>query len=195
MTTNKAVAAKAHRRMVEQPKMPPAPQNPQSELITRVFVRFQRSLLRYLRDLLSRREDAEDVAQETYVRLVGAGPLEPSEVRVRAFMFKVATNLAYDRFRQRRSRGQQDDAELAALPDDTPPAERIVAIEQSLGIVERTLLGLPMRCRQVFLLRVSAELSYEAIAERFGVSKRTVEREMQTALDACQRNLKEGELP
>ncbi len=195
MITTKAVAAKAHRRMVEQPKMPPAPQNPQSELITQVFVRFQRSLLRYLRDLLSRREDAEDVAQETYVRLVGAAPLEASEVRVRAFMFKVATNLAYDRFRQRRSRGQQDDTELAALPDDTPPAERIVSIEQSLGIVERTLLGLPTRCRQVFLLRVSAELSYEAIAERFGVSKRTVEREMQTALDACQRNLKEGELP
>jgi len=194
VTTIKAVA-KAHRRMVEQPKMPPAAQNPQSELVTRVFVRFQRSLLRYLRDLLARREDAEDVAQETYVRLVRAAPLEQSEVRVRAFMFKVATNLAYDRFRQRRSRGQQDDTELGALPDDTPPAERIVAMEQSLAIVERTLLGLPTRCRQVFLLRVSAELSYEAIAERFGVSKRTVEREMQTALDACQRNLKEGELP
>ena len=68
-------------------------------------------------------------------------------------------------------------------------------MEQSLAIVERTLLGLPTRCRQVFLLRVSAELSYEAIAERFGVSKRTVEREMQTALDACQRTLKEGDLP
>ena len=40
--------------------------------MTRVFVRFQRSLLRYLRDLLARREDAEDVAQETYVRLVRA---------------------------------------------------------------------------------------------------------------------------
>ena len=181
--------------MVEQPETPPAPQNPHNELVTRVFVRFQRSLLRYLRDLLSRREDAEDVAQETYVRLVRAAPLEPSEVRVRAFMFKVATNLAYDRFRQRRSRGRQDDAELAALPDDTPPAERIVAMEQSLAIVERTLLGLPARCRQVFLLRVSAELGYEAIAAQLGVSKRTVEREMQTALDACQRNLEEGELP
>jgi DNA-directed RNA polymerase specialized sigma24 family protein len=69
----------------------------------------QRSLLRYL---LARREDAEDVAQETYVKLLGAAGLEQSEARVRAFMFKVATNLAYDRFRRRRVRGQQDDAEL-----------------------------------------------------------------------------------
>jgi DNA-directed RNA polymerase specialized sigma24 family protein len=47
----------------------------------------------------------------------------------------------------------------------------------------------------VFLLRTSHELSYEAIAERLRISKRTVEREMQAALDACQRELRGGELP
>jgi RNA polymerase sigma-70 factor (ECF subfamily) len=162
--------------------------------VTGVFLRFRHSLLRYLRDLLSRREDAEDVAQETYLKLVHAGGLEQSEVRVRAFMFRVATNLAYDRFRQRRSRGRQDDSELVALADDTPTADRVVALEQALTIVERTLLGLPARCRQVFLLRVTHEWSYEAIAERLAVSKRTVEREMQQALEACEQSLKKGEL-
>ena len=195
MTTNKAVAAKAHRRMVEQPKMPPAPQNPQSELITRVFVRFQRSLLRYLRDLLSRREDAEDVAQETYLRLVRSAGIERSEMRIRALMFRAATNLAYDRFRQRQARGRHDDGELSLLPDEKPAAERVVALEQAVAIVERTLLGLPARCRQVFLLRASHECSYEEIAERLGVSKRTVEREMQAALEACQRALGGSQWP
>ncbi len=168
---------------------------PRAELVTRVFVRFQRSLLRYLRDLLSRREDAEDVAQETYLKLMSAASLEDSELRVRAFMFKIATNLAYDRFRQRRTRGVQEQADLAALPDETPAAERIVALEQGAALVERSLLALPARCRHVFLLRVAHELSYEAIAEKLGVSKRTVEREMQQALDACQRSLQGGELP
>ena len=96
--------------MAEQRETSAAPDIPRSELVARVFVRFQRSLLRYLRDLLVRREDAEDVAQETYLKLMGAASLETSELRVRAFMFKVATNLAYDRFRQRRTRGVQDDA-------------------------------------------------------------------------------------
>ena len=68
-------------------------------------------------------------------------------------------------------------------------------MQQGVAIVERTLLELPARCRQVFLLRTSHEWSYEAIAERLGVSKRTVEREMQQALDACQRELRGGELP
>ena len=168
---------------------------PHVAFVTGVFVRFQRSLLRYLRNLLVRREDAEDVAQETYLRLVRAAALEPSEARVRALMFKTATNLAYDRFRQRRSRGQHDDGGLSMLPADTPAAERVVALEQAVAIVERTVLGLPARCRQVFLLRTSHECSYEDIAERVGVSKRTVERDMQAALDACQRELGGREWP
>lgn len=169
--------------------------DPRTELVTRVFVRFQRSLLRYLRDLLVRREDAEDVAQETYVRLVRAGSVEQSEMHIRASMFRAATNLAYDRFRQRRARGLHDDGELAELPDEAAPVERVVELEQALRVVEQTLLELPPRCRQVFLLRTAHEWSYDEIAERLGISKRTVEREMQAALDACQRELKGGELP
>ena len=60
VTTSKAVAAKAHRGMVEQPETSSAPEALANELVARVFVRFQRSLLRYLKDLLRRREDAED---------------------------------------------------------------------------------------------------------------------------------------
>lgn len=177
------------------PQQRETPADMRTELVTRVYLRFQRSLLRYLRELLARREDAEEVAQETYVRLVRAGAAEQSEMHIRASMFRAATNLAYDRFRQRRAHGRQDDAELKDLPDEAPQAERVVAMEQALEIVERTLLALPPRCRQVFLLRTFHEWSYETIAERLGVSKRTVEREMQTALDACQRELRGGELP
>ena len=181
--------------MADEPEAAAAVGDPHVAFVTGVFVRFQRSLLRYLRNLLVRREDAEDVAQETYLRLVRAAALDRSEVRVRAFMFRAATNLAYDRFRQRRSRGQHDDGELCVLAADTLAAERVVALEQAIAIVEATVLGLPPRCRQVFLLRVSHECSYEEIAARLGLSKRTVEREMQTALDACQRALRGGELP
>jgi RNA polymerase sigma factor (sigma-70 family) len=161
--------------------------------VTQVFERFRAALLRYLKGLLARREDAEDVAQETYVRLIGTTELDRSDVRVRAYMFKVATNLAYDRFRARRVRKHDPIETLDALPDTAPSIERIVTMEQSVAIVRRAMLELPLRCRQVFLLRVSEELGYEAIAARLGVSKRTVEREMQHALDVCQRRLKEGE--
>jgi RNA polymerase sigma factor (sigma-70 family) len=161
--------------------------------VTDVFERFRTPLLRYLKGLLARREDAEDVAQETYVRLLGAMDLDRSDVRVRAYMFKVATNLAYDRFRARRVRKHDSEERLEALPDAAPSVERIVTMEQSVAIVRRAILELPPRCRHVFLLRIVDGLGYDAIAARLGVSKRTVEREMQQALDTCQRRLQEGE--
>ena len=158
------------------------------ELVVRTFERFRSPLLRYLTDLLSRRDEAEDLVQETYLRLMQVENIEAGSVR--ALIFKVATNLAYDRFRQRRARGPHgDDSLLADLPAHDPVPERIVALEQGVAIVKRTLLELKPRCRQVFLLRTTAELSYEEIAARLGVSKRTVEREMQHALDVCQRRL------
>jgi len=175
-------------RMTEQPESPADGSRQQRDLVARMFERFRVPLLRYLTDLLSRRDEAEDLVQETYLRLMQVETIETG--RVRALIFKVATNLAYDRFRQRRARGPHgDDAALADLPAHEPAPERIVALEQGVEIVKRTLLELKPRCRQVFLLRASAELGYEEIARRLGISKRTAEREMQHALEVCQRRL------
>jgi RNA polymerase sigma factor (sigma-70 family) len=160
----------------------------QMEIVARSFERFRRPLLRYLTDLLTRRDEAEDVLQETYVRLLQVEKLETGGMR--ALIFKVATNLAYDRFRQRSVRGPHgDDEVLAEIPSHEPAPERVVAFEQGVEIVKRTLLELKPRCRQVFLLRTAEELGYDDIAMRLGISRRTAEREMQHALEVCQRRL------
>jgi RNA polymerase sigma factor (sigma-70 family) len=160
----------------------------QTEMLARSFERFRRPLLRYLPDLLTRRDEAEDVLQETYVRLMQVEKIESGGLR--SLIFKVATNLAYDRFRQRSARGPHGGDELLGeLPSHEPAPERIVALEQGVEIVKRTLLELKPRCRQVFLMRTAEELGYEEIAARLGISRRTVEREMRHALEVCQRRL------
>lgn len=162
---------------------------PHRQFVMRLFEDYRGHLLAYLTDLLGRPEDAEDVAQESYARLLDAEHLERSHGRARAYLFRIATNLAYDRFRHRRVRGQPDSTDVADVASTDPTPERIVAIEQSLELVKQVILALKPRCRQVFLLRTARELSYEDIAERLGVSKRTVEREMQHALGRCQQRL------
>jgi RNA polymerase sigma-70 factor (ECF subfamily) len=174
-------------RMTDQPESMDLVER-RHELVARTFERFRTPLLRYLTDLLSRRDEAEDLVQETYLRLMQIENIEVG--RVRALIFKVATNLAFDRFRQRRARGPHgDDEQLADLPANLPAPDRVVALEQGIEIVKRTLLDLKPRCRQAFLLRTSAELGYDEIAKRLGISRRTAEREMQHALEVCQRRL------
>jgi RNA polymerase sigma factor (sigma-70 family) len=159
------------------------------QFVIRLFERYRGHLLAYLTDLLGRPEDAEDISQEAYARLFRVEHLDRSKGRARAYLFRIATNLAYDRFRHRRVRGQQDATDICEFASDDPTPERIVALEQGLDVVKQVITELTPRCRQVILLRTARELSYEAIAERLGVSKRTVEREMRHALERCQKRL------
>jgi RNA polymerase sigma-70 factor (ECF subfamily) len=175
--------------MADPPQPAPRVDDAHATFVAGLFEQLRRPLLRYLTDLLGRREDAEDTAQETYVRLLAATNLERGDQQARAFAFKVATNLAYDRFRQRRVHAVLDETALAAAVSSEPLPDGIVAIEQAVAIVKRTLLELPERCRRVFLMRTAEELGYDEIAARLGVSRRTVEREMQQALHVCQERL------
>jgi RNA polymerase sigma-70 factor (ECF subfamily) len=163
---------------------------PRNELVAFAFASLQPTLLRYLRGLLAAREDAEDIAKETYLKLAAIPEPDLEFGTLRALVFKIATNLAYDRFRARRVRGATSDAELDEVASDAPSLEHIVDFEQGLALIKRTLLELEPRCRQVFLMRAHVGLDYEDIAAQLGISKRTVEREMAHALEACQQRLR-----
>jgi RNA polymerase sigma factor (sigma-70 family) len=129
-----------------------------AQLVRRLFERHRQMLLAYLIGLLGRRAAAEDVLQETYARLLKAEHLDRDENRARSYAFKIATNLAYDTYRQRmrfRSDASLVDEQTAEV-ENSP--ESIFGFEQSLEVIGEVLLGLKPRCRQVFLLRVSEGL-------------------------------------
>lgn len=161
-----------------------------AQFIKHLFERYRHPLMSYLSGLLAQRSDAEDVLQEAYTRLLKTDGLDRTDTRARAYLFKTATHLAYDRFRRRRECSLEDGTGRKDPADDGGSPEAIVDFAQGLEVIRRALLELKPRCRNVFLLRASEGLSYEAIADRLGISKRTVEREMKHALDVCQRRLK-----
>ena len=167
-----------------------------SQYVTQLFEQYRRPLMRYLTDLLSSPDDAEDIVQETYVRLLKAQELDRSGSRIRGYIFKIATNLAYDRFRHRKVTGEKIPYEDTKTYEDTnlvgsnPQPDRIVDFEQGLQLVKQALLELKPRCRQVFLMRALEHLSYQDIAERLGIGTRTAEREMKHAIEFCQIKLR-----
>lgn len=148
------------------------------------------ALERHVGRLLGAVGEAEDIVQETCARLLRARHLERDEPRARSYMFRVATNLAYDRHRRRPEPRIDDLPDCPEAASTAPGPEAIIALDQALDALSATLLRLPPRSRRVFLLRAAEGLSYEAIAERLAVSKRSVERDMKLALDACQHALR-----
>lgn len=157
--------------------------------IDHIFEQCRKPLYGYLRDLLKHHEDAEELVQETYLSLIDAKHLNANHSGVRRYVFRVATNLAFDRFRERQARGSEVVPRDSELVSDAPGPDYILELEQAVDGLKQVLGTLQPRCRQVFLLRSGEHLSYAEIAKRLGTSKRTVERDMRLALDVCQQRL------
>ncbi len=136
----------------------------------------------YLAKLLGDRSEAQDVAQNAFVRIQPA--VDEGRARdPRLLLFATARRLALNEIRRRHN--QRFDGDGAAILDatlsDGPPIEQIVAARQELARFEEILLRLPPGCRQVFLLRKVEDLTHDEIARRLSISAKTVENHMTRA--------------
>lgn len=163
-----------------------------SELVEELFTEHRTALLQYLTRLLHSAEDAEEIVQETYIRLLKLDDLGHLDSEVRRFLFRIATNLARDRFRQRKARSHDAHVpyDLLELEGSSEAPEEIVDWDAGMAVLRQALLDLPPRHRQVFLLHVTENMSYRTIAKHLGVSTKTVERDLAMVLELCQSRLR-----
>ena len=162
-----------------------------TEFVAALFARHRRSLLWYLTRRLPNHADAEEVAQESFVRLLGVAHLETDASRARNYLFATATNLARDNYRRQTARAHSahvpfDDLQLEA---EEPPPESIIDAERARRIVHSALRDLQPRARRAFLLYVEEDMTYERIALELGVCKKTIERDIAFGVALCRSRL------
>jgi RNA polymerase sigma factor (sigma-70 family) len=158
--------------------------------IEQLFRLHNDALLRFVSAKLGSVQEAKEVAQEAYVRLLGLEHREAISY-LRAFLFKTASNLAVDRLRARRSTPViVTDAKEDLLISDLSP-ERQVAGEQMVGVLNQALSELPCKCRQVLLLHRFEGMSRAEIAQRMGLGERMVRLYMARALEHLRARLGE----
>lgn len=144
------------------------------ELIGRLFRDHNRSLIRFLMNRLRSSEEAADVAQEAYARMLQLD--SPGTVSyLRAFLFKTAAHIAIDRLRS--NKAEQRRAERGFLEGiaETLPTDQFIADEEELHLTSRFIQELPSKYREALLLSRFEPLSTSDIATRMGVSERTVQ--------------------
>ncbi|WP_281301421.1 MULTISPECIES: RNA polymerase sigma factor [unclassified Iodidimonas] len=150
-------------------------------------------LVRSLVGKLNHHQDAQDTAQDAYVRYLriqNPGPIS----NLAAFIGKSARNLAIDRLRTRKRKRQTEQPsfdgeidDLAGPSCDDP--ERTLAARQQIDAISEAINALPPRCRQAFILHRFHGLSYDAIALELHVSKSSVEKYIIEALTACRKKI------
>ncbi len=147
--------------------------------------RYRSSLVRYFLLHLGSREDAEDLAQEVFVRFAQQKSTQPI-ANFEAFLFRIAANLLRDRFRRNKTHRVQlhfpiDECTSEQL-GEAPSEERVCEEQEQLRVFLQALEELPPKCRAVFLLQRYEGMSYSAVAQHLGVSVSAVEKHMMKAL-------------
>lgn len=156
----------------------------QHDHVERLFREHHNSLYRYLARL-ARPEDAAELAQETYYRLLRLSTSVKLEAASRGLLFHIATNLARDHRRRQISHHAEQHSDLdeqAIAEGPLGPFEQL-ASEQTFSMIEDSIQNLPPETCKVFLMHRVHGLSYPQIAKSINISTRTVARRMADALE------------
>jgi len=143
-------------------------------LLDELIVRYQHRLLRYLLYLSGNREQAEDLFQEVWMRVLVRGAQFNGQARFETWLFTIARNLLIDQRRKRTMSsldelfegGGDDDRPMAfEIKDGEPtPFDHFANLEDRERIAS-ALLELDTLHREVLVLRFHEELSLEEIAK------------------------------
>lgn len=148
-----------------------------------LFLLHQKDLMQFLTYKVRCAETAADLAQETYLRIAhhpDAGNIE----NMRAYLFRIANNLALDYLR---SQTRQNKRDAGPVTEDficlQPEPDTALSDHQQLEFLEQIIYDLPPKCRAVFLMSRVEGKSYTEISNELAISPRTVESHMRKALE------------
>ena len=148
-----------------------------------LFLLHQKDLMQFLTYKVRCAETAADLTQETYLRIAhhpDAGNIE----NMRAYLFRIANNLALDYLRSQTPQNKRD---AGPVTEDficlQPEPDAALSDHQQLEFLEQIIYDLPPKCRAVFLMSRVEGKSYTEISDELAISPRTVESHMRKALE------------
>jgi RNA polymerase sigma-70 factor (ECF subfamily) len=161
------------------------------DALSGLIARYQNRLYRYLLRMVRQPAEAEDLFQQTWVRLAEKIRHYDSNRSFEAWLFTLARNLAIDHLRRIRpesldepissdSQGETAGARLASR--ERPPIERIFEQERA-GRLAGALETLPVTYREVLTLRFEEEMKLEEIAQVLDAPLSTVKSRLRRSLD------------
>ena len=161
-----------------------------SERLLTAFNELRDELISTLWFVLGNRDDAQDAAQEAFLKCWRAQESLKEVKNLRAWIFRVGLNAAKDMQRSawhRRAKPLKGDGIMLAA-NDAPP-EAALETQEVFERLRRAVLTLRQEEKEVFLLRQNGDLTYEQIAEIRHSPVGTVKTQMRSALQKLRQQL------
>ncbi|HQE83012.1 MAG TPA: sigma-70 family RNA polymerase sigma factor [Candidatus Hydrogenedentes bacterium] len=162
--------------------------------------RYQQPLFNYIRRMIGNASDAEDLFQDTFMKVYSHLERFRPEGSFRGWLYRIATNTCRDALRRRKLR-RAFSLDTGLGPGDAPSGERYAsgapnpaekAAEAELaGRLAAAVQSLSIKHRSVFLMARYEGMSYEEISQSLGIPVGTVKSRMNTAVNALMDALEE----
>jgi len=174
-----------------------------ADSFTQELSSYREPIYRYVLSMARDAAEAEDLTQETFLRAHARSSTLDDPARLSPWLYRIATNVSYDRFRQAsyRNRPQsldgttENDAEKgepAVLTDPAPRLDKVMEQQEMSYCVQQYLAGLSDSYRAVILLHDVEGLTNPEIAEMLGASLSTVKIRLHRAREKLRAALSEG---
>jgi RNA polymerase sigma factor (sigma-70 family) len=160
-------------------------------LVERLFAQNGGALRAFFRKRLPQSQDAGDLAQEVYVRMLRLSDTDTIR-HPEAYLYTVAGNLAREHRVLERRRGATIDVEDAELEDELAQLNGLIGdidTERRVKHLREVLRQLPLKCYAVVALQYWHGMSYAEIAAELGISERMVKRYLSQGLAHCRRRM------
>ena len=157
------------------------------ESLEQAYLAFKPTLLRYLAARLGSRDDAQDIAQEAYLRLLRVENVELID-NLEGYLFRIVTNLANEwHYKRGRSLEDMDIDTLIEIGGDGDErfGETQLELRAAVQKLHRILESLPPLYRVTILMRKRDGYTHKEIAEEVGKSPHTVHLYLKRGLARC----------
>ena len=164
------------------------------EAFAELYRTYVNGLGAFVKSIVQSDDVAEEIIQDLFLRLWKDRHSWDPPNPLGAYLYRAARNRAISHLRHERIETKfldfpAGDGETRDIPDVAPIADDLAEAADLNHAIVRVIETLPPRCREVFNLRRSHELSYAEIGEVLGISVKTVEIHMSRALGTLRRQL------
>ncbi len=165
-----------------------------ADTLTDLMQAYERDLLCFLSQRVRCDQDAQDIVQETFIRYAQYSKTNQVD-NARAFLYRVAANLATDYLRSHARHAYADitpEAVAETVIDPAPLPDQCAMSDQKLEILIQALAELPPKCRDVFIMLRLKNQTYAEVEQALGISQTMIMKYLTRALSHCRKKLEES---
>ena len=165
------------------------------EAFRHIVEKYQMSIMNLCHRFIGNQEDAEEIAQDVFIRLLRYAETYEPRAKLSTFLYRIAMNLSLNRVRDNKWKRyvsfDSGRGDMPGLSVDSAPPDALLEQQEKSEAIRRVIDALPANQRSAVVLKRFEGLSYVEIAEVMGTSVSAVESLLFRAKQTLRKKLKE----